>query len=300
MSPGNAHPYSWSSIINGRFDGDEICRAGYPGVTEYLEANRDTLGIPGAEVVSVWSQDRAVSESIAGNSGITHIAHTLEEMIPLVDAVILARDDAGNHAAMAKPFLDAGVPLFIDKPLACTREDLRYFAGEHAKGRFIMSCSSMRYACENLDAKRDAGSLGKIELVTAVGKKDWLKYGVHMLEAVSAFLDDPRTVSVRHAGRRDKDIVVVEFEGGIQAVFHLFMDISSTFQFSAFGQREWRLVDMRNYYSMFRNNITEFIKSVEEGAPRLPFRTTENIIRTLIAAEESRLSGGVKINMSDF
>lgn len=34
MSPGNAHPYSWSAIINGVFNGDEITRIGYPAVSE--------------------------------------------------------------------------------------------------------------------------------------------------------------------------------------------------------------------------------------------------------------------------
>ena len=42
MSPGNAHPYSWSAIINGTFDGKEIAALGYPGGSRFsLElANR--------------------------------------------------------------------------------------------------------------------------------------------------------------------------------------------------------------------------------------------------------------------
>ena len=43
MSEGNAHPYSWSAIINGRFDRQEITRVGYPAVAAYLDANKDTL-----------------------------------------------------------------------------------------------------------------------------------------------------------------------------------------------------------------------------------------------------------------
>ena len=60
MSPGNAHPYSWSAIINGCFDADEITRIGYPGVTDYLEANKDTLGIRRARVTHVWAQNREI------------------------------------------------------------------------------------------------------------------------------------------------------------------------------------------------------------------------------------------------
>src|ERR1700676_2838607 len=91
MSPGNAHPYSWSAIINGVFDDDEITRVGYPAVSDYLQANKDTLGLPGAEVIYVWSQNREISESIALTSNIPHIADAPEDMIGQVDAVILCR-----------------------------------------------------------------------------------------------------------------------------------------------------------------------------------------------------------------
>ncbi len=300
MSEGNAHPYSWSSIINGRFDGGEIVRAGYPAVADYLAANRDTLGVDGAEVVCVWTQERQISESIARSAGIAHVVDKLEDMIPLVDAVLLSRDDPENHAAMAGPFLEAGLPIFIDKPLAYSLEDLRWFSDWNARGRLIMSCSSMRYANECRAVKQQIGQMGEIELATAVGKKDWKKYGVHMLEAMFSLLDDPRPATVQHFGKPGKDTVHIEFENGVQATVHLFMEISGTFQVTLFGQRGWQTADIKNSYSMFRDNIIEFVRSVNAGASRLPFAVTENVIRTLVAAKESAEQGGKKIIMSDF
>jgi predicted dehydrogenase len=225
------------------------------------------------------------------------VVDDLEEMIGQVDAVILGRDDPQNHVQMAKPFIDAGVPLFIDKPLCVTKADLAYFSEEIAKGKFIMSCSSMRYANECLSAKSELGSFGKLQLVTAVGKKDWLKYGVHMLEGIFSILDDPKPVSVTNIGRETEAIVRVEFESGLQAMIHMFMDIAPTFQVSLFGSEKWKLVEIKNSYSMFRDNIIEFIRSVHEGKSRVPFNKTEQIIRVLIAAEESLQSKGKTINL---
>ena len=295
MSPGNAHPYSWSAIINGRFDAGEITKVGYPAVAAYLEANKQTLGIYGAKVTCVWTQSEEISQSIAKTTGIEQCADSLEEMAGQVDAVILARDDAENHVAMAKPFIDAGIPIFIDKPLTLSLSELDYFSNEVAKGKIIMSCSSMRYANECMVARQEIASLGKLELATAVGKKDWNKYGVHLLEALFSVLDDLRPVSVRHIGQTGKDTVQLTFENGFQAVIHLFMDITSTFQLSVFGQTGWKLIDIRNSYSMFRDNIIEFIRSVQEGKARLSFEKTERIIRTLIAANESLEQGGTLI-----
>ena len=300
MSAGNAHPYSWSSIINGHFDAEEIRRIGYPAVASYLEANRDTLGIPGAQVVCVWTQDRAISASIAKSSNITHIVDTPEEMIPLVDAVLLSRDDPENHVAMAKPFIEAGIPIYIDKPLASSKEDLKYFDEQVSKGKFIMSCSSMRFANEGRIVKQGIENLGKIELATAVGKKDWIKYGVHMVEAMFSVLDDPTPLRVRSVGEKDREIVTIDFDNGTKATVHLFMDICGTFQISVFGQNGWRLIDIQNSYSQFRETIIEFLRSIDEGHVRLPFYKTKNIINTILAAIESREQGGTLINMSEF
>lgn len=297
MSPGNAHPYSWSAIINGVFDGNEIIKVGYPGVAAYLEANKDTLGINSAKVTHVWTQDKKISASIAYTAGIEHICDRMEDMIGLVDAVILSRDDPEYHVAMSKPFIDAGIPLFIDKPLAMTTKDLAYFSEAHASGKFIMSCSSTRYAAECRTVKTELHTLGKIELVTGVGKKDWPKYGVHLLEAVFALLDDPAPEWVRHIGEDQKDIVQIVFDNGVKVVLHVFMDIVPSLHITVYGEKGWRMAEIKNSYSMFRDNIIEFIRSVEEGKPRLSFGKTINIIKTLIGAGESLEKGGSIIRL---
>ncbi|SDC47195.1 Gfo/Idh/MocA family protein [Niabella drilacis] len=295
MSEGNAHPYSWSAIVNGRFDAGEITRIGYPAVAAYLQANKETLGLPHARVTHVWAQEREIAGSIAQATGIEYIAGSLEAMAAEVDAVLLCRDDPENHVAMARPFLAAGVPLFIDKPLAATRADLDWFEAEAGKGRFFMSCSSMRYAGECRSVRQDLSNLGPLQLITAVGKKDWMKYGVHMLEAIFAIAGQTRVISVINTGDTGKEIATLEFEDGLKATLHLFMDIAPTFQVSVFGKNAWRMADIKNSYAMFRDNIIEFIRSVEEGKPRIAFEETRRIMQVLIAAQESREAGGNKI-----
>lgn len=297
MSPGNGHPYSWAAIINGDYNEAAMADCGYIGILHYLKANQATLGIEGAQVTHVWTQERRMSEHIAAASLVDHVVDNLEDMIGQVDAVLLGRDDPENHVAMAKPFLDAGVPIFIDKPLAITHEDLNYFAQQDQAGKFFMSCSSMRYAAECLAVKPDLDTFGEIELATVVGKKDWIKYGVHMLEALFALFDDPKVATVKHAGKSGKDIVVIEFETGSLASVHLFYNITPTFQISIFGEKKWELIQIKNSYSMFRDNLNEFIKSIQQRNTRLAFNKTDNIIRTLIAAKESGEQGGKTIQL---
>ena len=292
MSEGNGHPYSWSAIINGDFDRKEMNNCGFLGIPLYLEANSDTLGIDAAQVTHVWTQNRKISEHIARASMIEKVVDDAKKMIGQVDAVLLARDDPENHVTIAEPFLDANIPIFIDKPLAITTKDLTYFAEQNEKGKLFMSSSSMRYSSECRAVKAELTSLGEIELATAVGKKDWVKYGVHMLEALFALLDDPKVVSVQHVGQQGKDIVNIRFENGLPVIVHLFTDITPTFQISLFCRDNWRLIEIKDSYSMFKENLVEFIRSVREGRSRLPFEKTENIIRTLIGANESLAKKG--------
>src|SRR5690606_11333279 len=152
-------------------------------VTHYLNKNRATLGIEGVEVSHVWTQDRTISESIAESSGISVVADQLTDMIGHVDAIILGRDDPENHVEMARPFIDAGLPIFIDKPLAASTADLQYFKEKIQQRKFILSCSSLPYANETQMTRPILDSLCPVQLVSPTGKKDWFNYAENILEA---------------------------------------------------------------------------------------------------------------------
>lgn len=298
MNRGNAHPISWSSIINGVFDPNIIQENGYPAVAAYLEANRDTLGIPEARVTHIWTQDNTLSAQIAGCCSIDQICIHPEDMVGQVDAVIIARDDAEIHRTMAEPFIDADIPVFIDKPLAINRSDLEWFSDMNSKGKFIMSCSSTRYAGECRSVKAQLSEYGKLEFITSIGKNDWAKYGIHRLEAVFAILDDPIPESIQALGNEQKELMCIRFRDGLLLTIHLSVTMVGTAQLSIFGTKKWGLVEVNNSYAMFRENIIAFLRSVEEGKPRLAFRHTHNLIHTLIGGIESREAGGAIIKLS--
>jgi len=297
MSQGNAHPYSWTAIINGMFSRKELDQAGFPAVSDYLEANQDTLGISGATVTHIYCDDVVAAKSIARSGGIQTVVNRIEDFIGQVDAVILGRDDPENHLSMAKPLLDAQIPIFIDKPLSINLEDLQVYEQYVEKGGFLMSCSSMRYAGEVLAVKSSLKKLGDIQLLTVVGKKDWKKYGVHMVEACMSLLNDPKPMSVQYLGKEDFDIVQLQISPTCFASIHLIADISGTFQMNVFGTKDWAHIDIKNSYAMFKENILEFVKGLNQGKPTLDFDKTKNVIRIIAGALESKKNGNIKIDL---
>lgn len=67
-------------------------------------------------VVAVGGIDPEASKNVASTCGIDIIVEKPEEMLQMVDAVMITCRDGKYHAPYARPFIEAGIPAFIDKP----------------------------------------------------------------------------------------------------------------------------------------------------------------------------------------
>jgi len=121
MTEGNGHPYSWSAIFNG-YNRNQMKQNPFPSIYTYLESQPEyTFGIPGAKVSHVYCDQKRDAENIQRCSLVDYVVDHPEDMIGLVDAVIIATDIGSEHLVRSKPFIEAGVPLLIDKPLVDNR-----------------------------------------------------------------------------------------------------------------------------------------------------------------------------------
>ena len=149
MTEGNGHPYSWSAILNGYDRARMTAECPFPGIPGYLNLQPpEAFGIAGARVTHVFCDARSDADHVAGLSLSPPIGESPQAIIGVVDAVLIATDIGGEHVRRARPFVEAGVPLFIDKPLCDTTADLEQFHRWVAGGAAIMSSSSTRYAAE--------------------------------------------------------------------------------------------------------------------------------------------------------
>ena len=127
ISEGNGHPYSFSAIING-YNDEFMSKSGWDNIYNYLkERDRADFKNFDAKVTHVWTQDAKESIKISKASNIDNIVENYIDMIDEIDGVIIARDDYDSHLKIAKPFLEAGKYVFIDKPLSLCVDDLNYF-----------------------------------------------------------------------------------------------------------------------------------------------------------------------------
>ena len=58
MTEGNGHPYSWSIIINGRYNAEALAQCPYAAIIDYISKQpKNTIGIKDVEVSHVWTDN---------------------------------------------------------------------------------------------------------------------------------------------------------------------------------------------------------------------------------------------------
>jgi hypothetical protein len=285
LSEGNGHPFSYGSIING-YSPDGLAASGWPGINEYVRRRHASeFGLDGWTITHAWTQDPESTKKLCAACRIPHGAGDYHEFLGKVDAVIIARDDYETHLQIARPFLEAGLPVFIDKPLSLDLSELRTFQPYLEKGQ-LMSCSGMRYSRELDEPRANLAAFGRLKLIRGAIVLSWEKYGVHLLEAILAIVPG-RPVSVRISPAGHTSAVVL-LDDGLLIQIDALGECARTFHIEFFGTQRSEAFDITDNFSMFRRMLWEFADSIRTGRPAIPQERTLEIMRVLIAGRVAR------------
>lgn len=293
----NGHPYSWSAMFNG-YDKEAMEDCGYPVIPRYLEKEPDeNFGIRGAKVTHIWTDDPADAIKVAKASKIDKIVEKCEDVIGNVDAVIIATDKGWEHVWRAKPFVEAGLPVFIDKPLADNVEDLKTFIGWVKNGAKILSSSSLRYVKEYIPYYLSTNELGELRYINMTMNKSWERYGIHALEPVYR-ITGPGYVSVQNTGDENNNILHLVHKNGIHVNLALIYDMAGS-QLKIVGTKDSVCVPMKDSFYAFKTQLTKFVDFVEYGTEPYPFDETIELMEIIIAGIRSREEGGRKVMLEE-
>jgi len=260
MSDGNGHPYSWSAIFNG-YDQKFMKDCPFPVIPEYLREQNfpeDGLGHLG-EVTHIWTQDLDISNHISKASRIKYVVENMEDMIGEIDAVLLARDDAENHFKLAKPFIDAGLPIFIDKPLALSVEEAEKILELQKYENQVFSCSSIRFADELDLSVSEKDQLGKILHVEAAVPKQWDTYAIHIIEPVLARLPlRGELLAIKSLKSKNIHNCIVKWENST-AYFKVTGNVSVSLNLKFYGEQNFVKKEFFDSYNCFKRSLHKFI-----------------------------------------
>jgi predicted dehydrogenase len=276
------HARSFSEMLNG-YDEDLARQHNFPLYKTKLE---------GARVTYIWDPDREAAELIAKICGIENVVDDMEEMIGEIDGVIIADDKTMQHQKRAIPFLKAGLPTFVDKPLSPSieeAEEVINLAREY-KAPF-MSCSALRYAKEVEEFLAKKEEIGDILTGNSICSGDLIFYGIHAMEQLYVCIG-PGIRSVQNVGDEGRDIVIITKEDGRKFVLTVYKEISYLFQMNLYGTKGWREIRVEDSDYFYSNMLKAFLRMVETKEPPFPAEETLEIIKTLVLARQSAQKKG--------
>jgi len=284
-TPGSFHGTAFATTFNG-YDADKSKQYEWT----FAAASHP---LEGAQVVKVWDPHTEWAERLADVCNIPEVCETPEQCAEGVDAAIIVDDGSGEQAKYALAPLRAGIPTFIDKPIAMTAKRAKEIV-DIAKetGTPLMSASSLRYVPDIVNLAKEVPSLGEIHLATTICGNELVYYGIHALETAYAVLGGG-AVSCFNVGQPDRNIVRVRFDSGRDLVLMVAerQYMQAGYQINVYGQNGWRSVqpDLADLYIYL---MEQFLNMVRSGAKWVvPLDEIVEVIAVLEAGKRSLVEG---------
>ena len=253
-------------------------------------SNEPKIPLPDVQIAKVWDYDPKKAEQLAGVfDGDIEVVTDRKDMLKEVDGILIAETSGKgeDHAELAIPCLEAGLPTFVDKPFSNNLPDARRMVdAAEANDTAVMSSSLLRYAKGVMELREE--DLGEIQSVVATGPGDLLTYGVHTCEMCQGLIGGG-VRSLINVGVENRDIVRLLYEDGRTVIVQVVRDVKSAFEITAYGtkgnaSRDTPVPDYR--YGMIGVAET-FLKMVESRRPIIPHKDLIEVLAILSAAPKS-------------
>jgi len=223
----------------------------------------------------------------------------MDELLDRVDVVLITCIDGNRHLEQAIPVIEAGKPLFIDKPFSGSLSDA--YAIANAADKFnvpLFSSSSLRYI-KGAD-EIAGGKIGSVIGAEAYSPAhleehhpDLFWYGVHGVETLFTIMGTG-CLSVQRTFTEDTDLVVGVWDDQRIGTFRGIRKGQGGYGVSVFGETG---ITVLNEYEGYEPLLVKVCEFYESGKAPVPIEETLEIFAFMEAAEVSKECGGISIDL---
>lgn len=172
----------------------------------------------GHEVVGLWDggevHPQGYAQKFASEHGIPTVFGDLASMAAEVDCAIIHSCNWDTHVPKARPFVEAGKAVLLDKPLAGNLRDIEQIRQWSASGARIAGGSSLLFAYEVQSwLAQPVSERGEAHTVFCGCAVDEFNYGIHAYAMLTALLGGG-AASVRHLHHHVQDLIEVKWHDG--------------------------------------------------------------------------------------
>ena len=280
--------------------------------TKRLNDANEKNHIPGAKVVVAfkggsqdmekesWNRVPGYAKALSEKYGVK-LVDSIDELVKEVDVVMIESVDGRPHLEQALPAINAGKPVFIDKPLAGSLRDaikIYQLAKEHNVP--VFTGSSLRYY-PNLQEMKNA-DIGELKGANSTGPAhlekhhpDLFWYGIHPVESLYTVMGTG-CETVTCAVTPGTHLVTGVWKDGKIGTLRGIHDGVAPYRVTVFGSKKVLDEELKGDYTPF---LREVIKFLQTGVAPVPAEESLEIYAFMEAADESKRQGGVPVKISD-
>ena len=272
---------------------------GHPG---HVAGARVVVAHPTVSQDMPWSQTRAAGfvEELQFRHGVEMVASS-DALLERCDAVLLCSLDGRAHPEQVAPVLRAGLPVFLDKPVAGSlKEAERIYELAAETGTPLFSSSALRWypgikSLVEADAGVVRGAVSYGPAPIEPTHPDLFFYGIHPTEALFTVLGTG-CQSVQRTTTAHLSVVTGLWTEEKVGTLHALHRWPAEYKVIKFGDAAVvEQQDAGDYTPLLRQIIAFFGSGV---APVSPAETLE-IYAFMEAADESKRRGGVKVGLNE-
>jgi predicted dehydrogenase len=261
---------------------------------QWVDGARVVLGCPGRSQIfpELIPRYRQEVEGLG-----VRLVEKPEEMIGKVDGMLIESQEGGVHLERARPFLEAGVPCFVDKPFTCSTADARELAALAARRQVpVFSSSSLRYAPEVVRFLADPAH-GKVVGAFTYGPASlhprnpgWFHYGIHAVELLYTLMG-PGCERVACTHEKDADVVTGQWKDGRLASVRGIRGGGAAFGATVFTERGVTHLAVAATF-IYRELLKQVVGMFQTKRPPLDVGVTIEIVAFIEAALRSAHNHG--------
>ena len=246
------------------------------------------------EVIGVYSEDAAAMQSVCDAFGVPAM-QSYDEAVGVADGVVVTARHGGKHYEYAKPYIQSGVPMFIDKPITVDEGEAVTFMREcRDAGVRLTGGSCCKYAREiaeikaGLDASEIRGGLVRAPINMENPYGGFFFYSQHLVEMLGELFGlYPHAVSAYRAN----NTVSVVFRYAGYDVIGLYTEFSNHYYVSVALGGETLASNASIGTDCFTREFDEFCKLLRGGEQTVSYRDFIAPVFVLNAIHRSLASG---------
>lgn len=218
------------------------------------------------EVIGVYSNEPAASKALNEKFGVP-ILENYTDAVGKIDGLIITARHGDLHYEYAKPYIESGIPMFIDKPITIKEnEAIEFMKALKACGVRISGGSSLKhdFGVKTLKNERekliDGATLGgfvRAPLDSSSVYGGFYFYAPHLVEVVSEIFGK-YPVSVK--ANRNGDITSVKFNYGTYSVDGMFVEHNYVYYACRFADKSVKGMNLESTpeHNWFKSEFDEF------------------------------------------